>query len=138
MKQAADIIKRMAEQGMRITEQRRTLAKLFTEQSGYLSPKDVYNRMELEYPGLSFDTVYRNLRLLHEMGILEQFVREDGIKFRLHCDESHHHHHFICMECERTYPYVFCPMPLVEKAPDQFEVVQHKFEIYGYCKDCKE
>lgn len=135
---AEQIIQLMADRGMRITEQRRSLAALFADGDGYLTPKDVYDHMGKLYPGLSFDTVYRNLRLMHDMGVLEQFVFEDGIKFRVRCKEEHHHHHVICMQCMKTYPVVFCPMNELSGLPPEFEVVKHKFEIYGYCKDCKE
>jgi Fur family zinc uptake transcriptional regulator len=134
---AQEIIDMMSKQGLRITDQRRALAELFAAEGGHLTPKDVYEYMEKRYAGLSFDTVYRNLRLMHEMGVLEQFVFEDGIKFRVHCNEHHHHHHLICMGCDRTVPIVFCPMGEIEGVPDTFEVVQHKFEIYGYCQDCQ-
>lgn len=135
---ADEIIQMMNKQGLRITDQRRTLAKLFAEANGYMTPKDVYDFMGKQYAGLSFDTVYRNLRLLHEMGVLEQFVLEDGIKFRVHCQEHHHHHHLICMGCDRTIPIVHCPMTNIDGIPATFEVIKHKFEIYGYCQECKE
>ncbi|GIP37638.1 zinc-specific metallo-regulatory protein [Paenibacillus sp. J31TS4] len=135
---ADEIVRMMGKQGMRITDQRRTLAELFAGAAGYLTPKDVYDSMNKTYPGLSFDTVYRNLRLMHEMGVLEQFVFEDGIKFRLHCQENHHHHHVICLNCERTYPVVYCPMQEIPGMPEGFQAVKHKFEIFGYCKDCKQ
>jgi Fur family zinc uptake transcriptional regulator len=134
---AEDMIRAMAEQGMRITDQRRTLAELFAAADSYLTPKDVYESMGKKYPGLSFDTVYRNLRVMHEMGVLEQFVREDGIKFRVRCQEELHHHHVICLQCDKTYPVVFCPMDTIQGIPAGFEVVRHKFEIYGYCKECR-
>lgn len=130
-------LKTMAERGLRITEQRRTLAKLFVETEGYLLPKDVYEYMETQYSGLSFDTVYRNLRLMQEMALIEQFNFEDGVKFRLHCQEHKHHHHLICVECDKTYPLVYCPMDFKAGIPEHFEVVKHKFEVYGYCQDCK-
>jgi Fur family transcriptional regulator, zinc uptake regulator len=134
---AEEIIQAMSERGMRITDQRRTLAGLFAGKEGYLTPKDVYEHMGQTYSGLSFDTVYRNLRIMNEMGVLEQFVFEDGIKFRARCEEHHHHHHVICMQCEKTIPFVFCPMDGVSGLPEEFSVVKHKFEIYGYCKDCR-
>ncbi|MDU2242546.1 MAG: transcriptional repressor, partial [Paenibacillus sp.] len=93
--------------------------------------------MGKEYSGLSFDTVYRNLRVMEELGVLEQVVFEDGLKFRASCSsEGHHHHHMICLQCEKTYPIHFCPMPLTD-APEQFQVVKHKFEVFGYCKNCR-
>ncbi|ANS77188.1 Fur family transcriptional regulator [Paenibacillus yonginensis] len=136
MLSADEIIQKMSSQGLRITDQRRTLAKLFVDTDGYLTPKDVYDFMCKKYSGLSFDTVYRNLRIMEEMGVLEQIVFEDGLKFRASCSDEHHHHHMICLGCEKTYPIPFCPMPLAD-APDHFQVVKHKFEVFGYCKDCQ-
>lgn len=68
------IITTMSSQGLRITDQRKTLARLFAESPGYLTPKDVYEYMGKTYSGLSFDTVYRNLRVMQELGVLEQVI----------------------------------------------------------------
>jgi Fur family zinc uptake transcriptional regulator len=130
------IIQSMAGKGLRITEQRRSLAKLFAEAPGYLTPKEVYDNLEAKHGGLSFDTVYRNLRILDDIGVLEQF-HEDGVKFRMGCfSHDHHHHHLICLSCDQIYPLDFCPMSFIGDIPDQFKVVKHKFEIYGYCLSC--
>ncbi|WP_053376774.1 Fur family transcriptional regulator [Paenibacillus sp. FJAT-27812] len=130
-----DIIRRMSSQGLRITDQRKTLAKLFSETQGYLAPKEVYEYMGKSYTGLSFDTVYRNLRVMEELGVLEQVIFEDGGKFKLHCRENDHHHHMICLQCGMTYPITFCPMEQTN-VPEDFRVVKHKFEVFGYCKEC--
>jgi len=132
-----EMIKMLANKGLRITEQRKTLANIFAESEGYLSPKDVYEQMSSYYSGLSFDTVYRNLRILLEMNVIEQFVFEDGIKFKAHCHENIHHHHLICLECEKTVSIMFCPMKQVPGIPETFQVINHKFEVYGYCEACK-
>jgi len=130
-----EILNSMANKGWRITEQRKRLASLFAQAEGYLSPKDVYEHMKIKYPGVSFDTVYRNLRLLCEMGVLEQFYLSDGLKFRARC-HTRHHHHLICMGCEKTYTFEFCPMKQVTGIPPQFQIMDHRFEIFGYCPNC--
>jgi Fur family zinc uptake transcriptional regulator len=132
-----EMVKAMADKGWRITDQRKSLATLFAEAPGYLSPKDVYESMRQKYPGVSFDTVYRNLRLLSEMGVLEQFYLNDVLKFRARC-QSHHHHHMICLQCEKTIPFEFCPMKQVPGLPGDFQIVNHRFEVFGYCADCAE
>ncbi|RJX38317.1 transcriptional repressor [Paenibacillus pinisoli] len=132
-----EIVGRMSARGLRVTDQRKTLAKLFAETPGYLSPKDVYEYMGKTYSGLSFDTVYRNLRVMEELGVLEQVVFEEGVKFKLHCREEHHHHHMICLQCGHTYPITFCPMEQTA-VPSDFRVVKHKFEVFGYCKSCEQ
>lgn len=131
-----EIIRAMSNKGWRITEQRKRLASLFAGAEGYLSPKDVYEYMKDEYPGVSFDTVYRNLRLLCEMGVLEQFYLSEGLKFKARC-LSHHHHHIICLECEKTYTFEYCPMPDVTGLPEHFRVRSHRFEIFGHCASCE-
>ena len=125
----------LSSKGLRVTDQRKTLAKLFAEDQGYLSPKDVYEYMGKIYTGLSFDTVYRNLRVMEELGVLEQIMFEDGVKFKLHCREEHHHHHLICLQCGKTYPITYCPMEQTA-VPEEFKVVRHKFEVFGYCASC--
>ncbi|HZG85093.1 MAG TPA: Fur family transcriptional regulator [Paenibacillus sp.] len=133
---AQEMIEAMSKRGLRVTDQRKTLARLFAEAPGYLSAKDVYEAMGKVYGGLSFDTVYRNLRVLQEMGVLEQFVFEDGVKFKAHCQEHGHHHHAICMNCEKTYAVPFCPLDIQVDLPQGFQVVKHKFELFGYCEAC--
>ncbi|UKS25175.1 transcriptional repressor [Paenibacillus sp. HWE-109] len=132
-----EMIEIMVRGGWRITEQRRTLAEIFAKSEGYLSPKYVYDQMALSYPSVSFDTVYRNLRLLSDMGALEQFYFMDGgLKFRASC-LNHHHHHLICTNCEKTLTFDYCPMDQGIKLPGKFKLTSHRFEIYGICEECQ-
>ncbi|QHT60583.1 transcriptional repressor [Paenibacillus lycopersici] len=127
----------MSDNGWRITEQRREMAEIFARAVGYMSPKDVYDQMTVAYPGVSFDTVYRNLRLLSEMGALEQFYfMEGGLKFRASCLE-HHHHHLICINCEKTLTFEYCPMEQLQDLPGNFKIMNHRFEVFGVCEDCQ-
>lgn len=127
----------MMKNGWRITEQRRMLAVIFAKSDGYLSPKYVYDQMAIPYPSVSFDTVYRNLRLLSDMGALEQFYFIDGgLKFRSTCLD-HHHHHLICTQCEKTLTFDYCPMEAAVPLPGKFKITSHRFEIYGICDDCQ-
>lgn len=134
---AKEMLAIMTRNGLRITDQRRTLAQIFTETDSYLSPKDVYESMRLTYPGVSFDTVYRNLRMLSEMGALEQFYFLDGgLKFKASC-HHHHHHHLICVNCEKTLTFEYCPMDQQLELPGHYKIINHRFEIYGICEACQ-
>jgi Fur family zinc uptake transcriptional regulator len=134
---AQEMLSIMSRNGWRITDQRRTLAKIFADFDGFLSPKDVYDHMRDKYPGVSLDTVYRNLRMLSDMGALEQFYFMDGgLKFKGSC-QSHHHHHLICVNCERTMSFEYCPMDGTIKLPGNFKIMNHRFEIYGLCEECQ-
>lgn len=132
------MLEAMSRKGWRITAQRKRLARLFASTERYLSPLDVHAYMKEEYPGVSYDTVYRNLRLLSdgENAVLEHFHFNDSVRFKARC-LIHHHHHIICLSCERTYTFDFCPMDDVSGLPKQFRVLNHRFEVYGYCQDCQ-
>jgi Fe2+/Zn2+ uptake regulation proteins len=132
-----EMVNTMSRHGWRITEQRKRLAQIFVDHDGYLSPKDVYDQLSKYYPNVSFDTVYRNLRMLSEMGVLEHFYFiEGGLKFRESCN-SHHHHHLICVNCEKTLAFEDCPMELGVKLPGSFKILRHRFEVYGLCEECQ-
>jgi Fur family zinc uptake transcriptional regulator len=132
-----DMLDTMSRNGWRVTEQRKKLAQIFVEHDGYLSPKDVYDQMTVSYPSVSFDTVYRNLRMLSEMGVLEHFYfMEGGLKFRESC-LAHHHHHLICVNCEKTLAFEDCPMDQGVKLPGNFKILRHRFEVYGLCESCQ-
>ncbi|AJY76237.1 Fur family transcriptional regulator [Paenibacillus beijingensis] len=131
------LIRTLSAKGLRVTEQRRTLVRLFAETSSYLSPKEVYFRLVSTHPGLSYDTVYRNLRLLQDLGVLERYHFDDGVKFRIGCfEDRHHHHHLICLSCSRIVPIDFCPMKHLN-VPGEFQIVDHHFDVYGYCGQCR-
>lgn len=132
-----EMLATMSRNGWRITDQRRTLAVIFTATEGYLSPKDVYDQMTVHYPSVSFDTVYRNLRMMSEMGVLEQFYfMEGGLKFKSNC-LSHHHHHLICVNCEKTVTFDYCPMEQKLDLPGGYRILNHRFEVYGVCEQCQ-
>src|SRR5699024_4326509 len=122
----------------KVTERRRVILDFFAHDEKYKTAKALYTHMEKRYPGISYDTVYRNLRLYHKLGILEKTVLQAEKHYRMACSK-HHHHHFICNECGGTKKLTICPMDLeqIRQALARCEINDHKFEVYGLCPDCK-
>lgn len=138
MSQELQMIHRMSLHGWRITEQRKSLVRIFADQDRYLTPKDVYDQMSALYPSVSFDTVYRNLRMMSEMGVVEQFYFMDGgLKFKGSCLD-HHHHHLICVNCEKTMTLDYCPLEQSIQLPGNYRVLHHRFEVFGICEQCQQ
>ena len=92
--------------------------------------------MKRTYPSLSFDTVYRNLSLFAELGILEMTELAKQKHFRFTCSQDEHHHHIICLDCGKTQEIEHCPMETFIGNVDGFTISGHKFEIYGHCNEC--
>ncbi|MFB5662071.1 Fur family transcriptional regulator [Alteribacillus sp. HJP-4] len=135
VEKALDILK---QEGYKYTGKREHMLQIFAEQKRYLPAKEVLNELQKEYPGLSFDTVYRNLSLFADLEILETTELDGEKRFRFSCSTSQHHHHLICLECGKTKHIPSCPMDMLEdNVKGSFEVTGHKFEIYGVCELCQ-
>ncbi|GHH97016.1 Fur family transcriptional regulator [Neobacillus kokaensis] len=131
-----EAIQYLKENGFKQTGKREDMLQVFADSDKYLTAKDVFEQLKDEYPGLSFDTIYRNLALFVNMGILEMTELSGEKHFRFTCTVHQHHHHFICLSCGKTKEIETCPMDELIENLKGYEVSGHKFEIYGRCPEC--
>lgn len=124
--------------GYKYTGKREEMVRIFAREKRYLSAKDMLESMQIDYPNLSFDTIYRNLSLFEDLEILETTQLEGERIYRLSCETDHHHHHLICTKCGKTQQIDLCPMDAILGEPKGFKITGHKFEIYGNCLECEE
>lgn len=134
----AEAIQSVKNSGYKLTDKRERMLEIFASQNKYLTAKEMLEMMQEDYPGVSFDTIYRNLSLFLELGILEvtELAGEKHFRYTCGSDEGHHHH-FICLKCGWTKAIGACPMNFVTEDLHGFDIFDHKFEIYGKCPECK-
>jgi Fur family zinc uptake transcriptional regulator len=130
---ATTALELLKQNGYKYTGKREQMIQIFEREGRYLSAKEY---MQQHYPGLSFDTVYRNLSLFEQFGIVETTDWSGEKRYRLACSANDHHHHLICTICGRTTAIDLCPMNAILGEPKNFQITGHKFEIYGHCGNC--
>ncbi|TXK74692.1 Fur family transcriptional regulator [Paenibacillus sp. N3.4] len=134
--QLAEQLKKLSDRGMRLTEQRKAMICLLLNSARPLSAVDIYQEMEKEFNGLSYGTVYQNIKLFKELLIIESFVLADEVRFRV-INREKPMYYLICMDCERTIPVDVQPEELGLPMPTKsFQPVSYKLDVYGYCVDC--
>lgn len=115
------------------TERRVRMIELMFEENRYLSAKEVKQILSEDYPGISPDTIYRNLHSFSTLDILEETEISGEKYFRANCGIDTHHHHFICTECGHSEELTMCPLSLYKDQLDDSEITSHRFELFGLC-----
>lgn len=121
------------ERGLRMTDQRRTIAKVISESEDHPDVEEVYNRAFAKDPKISIATVYRTMRLLEESDIIEKHDFGDG-RARYEEITEKHHDHLIDIKSGEVIEFINEEIEkLQEKVAKQlgYKIVDHRLEIYG-------
>lgn len=135
MGEIGDLEARLKNKGYKLTGPRRLLLKVLKDNPGKsFSTQEIFDLVKEE--GIDFSTIYRNLEMMANEGILSTVHRDNGTSSYELC-HNHHHHHLICTECGATRCIDICPMDLIDKSVwEGFAPIKHRFEIMGVCPDC--
>jgi len=125
--------KRCIERGLRMTEQRRIIARVLSEATDHPDAEEVYKRASEKDPKISLATVYRTVRLFDEAGIIETHDFRDG-RARYELAEGEHHDHLIDVQTGDVIEFVNDEIEkLQERIAEKlgYELVDHRMELYG-------
>jgi len=130
---AKDIIQRCAQNGLRMTDQRRTVAQVLEESQDHPDVEELYARALKLDPRISIATVYRSVKLFEESGILEKLEFGDG-RARYEDAERDHHDHLIDMNSGEVVEFIDSDIEaLQEKIAKRlgYRLKGHRLELYG-------
>ena len=137
MPRKIDIEALCAEKGLRITEQRRTIARVLGEADDHPDVEKVHARAAAIDPGISIATVYRTVRLFEEAGILERHDFGDG-RARYEAAAEAHHDHLIDVETGNVVEFVDQELEALQKKIAErlgYRLVDHRMELFAVSLD---
>jgi Fur family ferric uptake transcriptional regulator len=135
-----DIETLCATKGLRITDQRRVVARVLSEADDHPDVEALHMRCAAVDPRISIATVYRTVRLFVEAGILERHEFGDG-RSRYEAASDEHHDHLIDVETGKVIEFVDEELEALQRRIAEklgFRLVDHRMELYGVAVDRKD
>lgn len=121
------------EKNMRMTEQRRVIARVLSSASDHPDVEELHRRAHAVDPHISIATVYRTVRLFEEAGIIDRLDFRDGrSRYEEHSDD--HHDHLIDMKTGKVVEFVDEEIEALQVAIARklgYRLVDHRLELYG-------
>ena len=121
------------EKGMRMTDQRRVIARVLSSAEDHPDVEELHRRAHAIDPHISIATVYRTVRLFEESGIIERHDFRDG-RSRYEQTPTHHHDHLIDMKTGKVVEFVDEEIEALQNAIARklgYKLVDHRLELYG-------
>ncbi|MHB0951109.1 MAG: Fur family transcriptional regulator [Allorhizobium sp.] len=121
------------ERGMRMTEQRRIIARILEESDDHPDVEELYRRSVKIDAKISISTVYRTVKLFEDAGIIERHDFRDG-RSRYETVPEEHHDHLIDLKSGTVIEF---HSPEIEALQERiarehgFRLVDHRLELYG-------
>jgi Fur family ferric uptake transcriptional regulator len=129
-----DRIERLCiEKGMRMTDQRRVVARVLSGAHDHPDVEELYRRSQAVDPHISIATVYRTVRLFEEAGIIERHDFRDG-RSRYEEAPDTHHDHLIDMKTGKVIEFADSEIEALQSAIARrlgYRLVDHRLELYG-------
>lgn len=123
--------------GLAATHQRQVIYEAVVAAPGHFSPEQVYAEVRRRTPSMSLATVYKNLRLFVEHGLLREVSPHASTL--LVEGNLEPHHHLVCTRCKTVQDIDgdFVDFKrLARQAPGGFDLTQPLVEVFGICRRC--
>ncbi len=136
--QLKDALDTLKQTGVRITPQRHAILEFLVDSMIHPTADDIYKALEGKFPNMSVATVYNNLRVFREVGLVKELTYGDASsRFDFVTSD---HYHVICEGCGKIVDFSYPGLDEVEALAAHvtgFKVSHHRMEIYGMCNSCE-
>jgi Fur family ferric uptake transcriptional regulator len=124
---------------MKMTKQRKTILDELRKVKSHPTADELYGMVRKKMPRISLGTVYRNLELLSQNGIVTK-LGKPGEQKRFDGDTSSHYH-FFCRKCKRVYDIEPAEIPELQDSNSKIKghsIEQTVLNFYGCCENCND
>ena len=135
MDEIASIFK---EKKLKLTPQRLAVYNYLMNTSSHPSADVIYTDIHIQYPTMSLATVYKALKTLVDVGLVQEINVGEG-NFRYDGNSSPHAH-IQCLKCGKVHDFNGFNLDNLNSLAQEhtdFKVVSNKVYFYGYCKECQ-
>jgi Fur family peroxide stress response transcriptional regulator len=132
-----EAVDKLKKTGVRMTPQRHAVLSFLLDSLTHPTADDIYKALESRFPSMSVATVYNNLKVLIDSGLVRELAYGDSSS-RFDADMSNHYH-AKCVQCGSLVDFNYPPLYQVEaSAADEtgFVIQGHRLEVYGTCRNC--
>jgi Fur family transcriptional regulator, ferric uptake regulator len=126
---------------LRLTGERTVLLEEILKTHGHFSAEEVIKKASSENLTISRASVYRNLNMLTQAGIIRETAYGEKHKHYEHIYDEELHHHARCIVCHNV---IELPCHRCEKNLENvleahgFQVISHELTFYGLCAECRQ
>ena len=134
-----DIEALCAAKGMRMTEQRRTIARVLAQAADHPDVEELYRRCSRVDDRISISTVYRTVRLFEDAGIIERHDFREG-RARYETNTEGHHDHLINLRTGEVIEFKSDDIEQLQAEVARrlgYKLVDHRLELYAVPLDEK-
>lgn len=129
-----DILKKLTDAGIRPSMQRLEILNFISSNKSHPTADEIYSFVHRNNPTLSRTTVFNNVKLLSEKGLVNDInISSDSTRYD--STLSVPHAHFICRECKKIFDIPFDMSVLT--IPDEFSCDNVNIYFKGICPECK-
>lgn len=124
---------RCAAMGMRLTDQRKIIARVVEDAVDHPDVEELHRRVSTVDPKISISTVYRTLKLFEEAGMIERHEFRDG-RARYEPASEDHHDHLIDLRSGKVIEFRDEEIERIQERIAEelgFDLVDHRLELYG-------
>ena len=126
------------EKKLKLTPQRLAVYQYLKSTTEPPSAETIYNGLQATYPTMSLATVYKSLKTLVDVNLVQELnLGEGNFRYDANCFE---HCHIRCVKCGKVEDLMDLPLPnlnaLVEENTE-YKVTWNKLFFYGLCKECQ-